>query len=53
MARKIQDPIHQKKKPLKISTLVCGREKIGSRVVYHVDNNNELSTKKNAEAVVL
>ena len=28
MARKIQDPIHQKKKPLKISTLVCGREKI-------------------------
>ena len=33
MPRKIQDPIHQKKKPLKISTLVYGRQKIGNRVI--------------------
>ena len=53
MSRKIQDPSHQRKKRLKISTTVYGREKIGNRVVYHVDNNDESSPKKNAESVVL
>ena len=54
MPRKIQDPSHQRKKSLKISTTVHGREKIGNRVVYHVDNNDESSPKKkNAESVVL
>ena len=46
MPRKIQDPSHQRKKSLKISTTVHGREKIGNRVVYHVDNNDESSPKK-------
>ena len=53
MSKKIQDPAHHRKKALTISTVVYGREKIGNRVVYHVDNNDESSPKKNAEAIVL
>ena len=51
--RRIIDPPHEKKPSLRISSIVYGREKIGTRVVYLVDARGNGTEKKNAEAVIL
>ena len=49
----LADPIDQKKPSLRISNIVYGREKVGTRVLYLVDQKGKGIEKKNAEVVIL
>jgi VRR-NUC domain len=51
--RIIKDKDSEKKHPLRISCMAYGREKIGARVYYLVDDRGEGTEKKISEAVVL
>jgi hypothetical protein len=51
--RIIKDKDSEKKPPLRISRMAYGREKIGTRVYYLVDDKGEGTEKKISEAVVL
>ena len=42
----LADPIDQKKPSLKISNIVYGREKVGTRVLYLVDQKGKGIEKK-------